>query len=50
LRGYRSNISVHLLPVFGPMAVEDVTGAAIERWMAGFAGSACTRNKLLIHT
>jgi integrase len=48
LRGYRSAISVHLLPVFGSMAVEDVTGATIERWMAGFAGSARSRNKLLI--
>jgi integrase len=48
LRGYRSAISVHLLPAFGPMAVEDVTVEAIERWMAGFAGSARSRNKLLI--
>jgi integrase len=48
LRGYRSAISVHLLPAFGSMAVEDVTVEAIERWMAGFAGSARSRNKLLI--
>jgi integrase len=48
LRGYRSAISVHLLPAFGPIAVEDVTVEAIERWMAGFAGSARSRNKLLI--
>jgi integrase len=48
LRGYRSAISVHLLPAFGPMAVEDLTAGAIERWMAGFAGSARSRNKLLI--
>ncbi|MEA2214367.1 MAG: hypothetical protein QOF83_4315 [Solirubrobacteraceae bacterium] len=48
LRGYRSAISVHLLPVFGPMPVEDVTVGAIERWMAGFGGSARSRNKLLI--
>ena len=48
LRGYRSAVGVHLLPAFGSMAVEDVTGAAIERWMAGFGGSARTRNKLLI--
>jgi integrase len=48
LRGYRSAMSVHLLPAFGSMAVEDVTGAEIERWRAGFAGSARTRNKLLI--
>jgi integrase len=48
LRGYRSAISVHLLPAFGPTAVEDVTVEAIERWMVGFAGSARSRNKLLI--
>lgn len=30
------------------MAVEDVTVEAIERWMAGFGGSARSRNELLI--
>ncbi|MEO6859728.1 MAG: tyrosine-type recombinase/integrase [Solirubrobacteraceae bacterium] len=48
LRGYRSAIEAHLLPAFGEMAVEDVTTEAIERWLAGFDGSAATRNKLLI--
>ncbi len=48
VRGYRSAIEAHLLPAFGSMAVEDVTTEAIERWMAGFEGSARSRNKLLI--
>ncbi len=48
LRGYRSAIEVHLLPAFGSRAVEEVTPEAIERWIAGFAGSVATRNKLLI--
>jgi integrase len=48
IRGYRSAISAHLIPAFGPTPVEDVTTQAIERWIAGFAGSVRTRNKLLI--
>jgi integrase len=48
IRGYRSAISAHLIPEFGPTPVEDVTTQAIERWIAGFAGSVRTRNKLLI--
>jgi len=48
LRGYRSAIGAHLLPAFGAMPVEAVTTQEIERWLAGFAGSARTRNKLLI--
>ena len=48
LRGYRSAIGAHLLPAFGELAVEDVTTAAIEQWLAGFGGSVRTRNKLLI--
>ena len=48
LRGYRSAIGAHLLPAFGSKAVEDVTTAVIERWIAGFDGSTQTRNKLLI--
>jgi integrase len=48
VRGYRSTIEAHLLPVFGAMPVEDVTTEAIERWMAGFEGSPRSRNKLLI--
>jgi integrase len=48
VRGYRSAIEAHLLPVFGAVPVEDVTTAAIEGWMAGFTGSPRSRNKLLI--
>ena len=48
IRGYRSTIEAHLLPAFGELPVENITTAAIERWIAGFAGSARTRNKLLI--
>jgi hypothetical protein len=48
LRGYRSAIQAHLLPAFGSLALEDVTTAAVERWVAGFGGSIRTRNKLLI--
>lgn len=48
LRGYRSAISAHLLPAFGPLAVEDVSAETLEHWLGGFEGSARTRNKLLI--
>ena len=48
VRGYRSAIDAHLLPVFGPKPVEDITTEAIERWMASFEGSPRSRNKLLI--
>ena len=48
LRGYRSTIQVHLLPAFGTMALEEVTPAAIESWLAIGAGSPRSRNKVLI--
>src|SRR3954452_4833592 len=48
VRGYRSAIEAHLLPVFGALAVEDVTTEVIESWMAGYEGSPRSRNKLLI--
>jgi integrase len=50
VRGYRSAIDAHLLPAFGSLALEDVTTEAIERWLAGYEGSARSRNKLLIET
>jgi hypothetical protein len=31
IRGYRNAINVHLLPVFGPMALEDITVGEVER-------------------
>jgi integrase len=48
LRGYRSTIGVHLLPAFGELRVEAVTTPVIEAWLAGFEGSARSRNKVLI--
>jgi integrase len=48
VRGYRSAIDAHVLPAFGSLALEDVTTEAIERWLAGFEGSARSRDKLLI--
>ena len=32
IRDYRSALDKYLLPHFGPMAIEAVTGVAIERW------------------
>jgi len=48
VRGYRSAIDAHLLPAFGPLPLDDVTTEAIERWLAGYEGSARSRNKLVI--
>ncbi|HEX3830701.1 MAG TPA: tyrosine-type recombinase/integrase [Solirubrobacteraceae bacterium] len=48
VRSYRSAITAHLLPAFGQLPIEDVSAEVIERWLAGFEGSARTRNKLLI--
>jgi integrase len=48
VQGYRSALNAHLLPAFGDMPLEKVTTAAIEKWVAAFAGSPRTRNKLLI--
>jgi integrase len=48
VRGYRSAIEAHLLPVFGSMPIEAVTTEEIERWIAGYGGSFRSRNKLLI--
>jgi integrase len=46
--GYGSALNEHLLPAFGEMPVESITTEVIERWIAGFEGSARSRNKLLI--
>src|SRR5205085_5725495 len=48
VRGYRSAIEAHLLPAFGAKPVESVTTSDIERWIATVAGSARTRNKLVV--
>ena len=48
VNGYRSVLESHLLPAFGDLPVEQVTTVRIERWIAGFTGSARTKNKVLI--
>jgi integrase len=55
VRGYRSAIQAHLLPVFGSLALEDVTVQEIERWRSGMSGarqqrelSNKTKNNLLV--
>jgi integrase len=55
VRGYRSAIQAHLLPVFGSLALEDVTVQEIERWRSGMLGarqqrelSNKTKNNLLV--
>ena len=50
IRDYRSTIRAHLLPAFGPMRVEDIDAATIERWRAALPQtlSPRTKNKLLI--
>src|SRR3954452_8863352 len=47
VRGYRSAIEAHLLPVFGSKPVESVTTSDIERWIATVDRSRRTRNKLI---
>jgi Phage integrase, N-terminal SAM-like domain len=39
IRNYRNAIDVHLLPVFGAMAVEDVSVREVERWRAGMSSA-----------
>ncbi len=55
LRNYRNAINVHLLPVFGEMALEDITSRQVERWRAGMSSSReqrelsnKTKNNLLV--
>jgi integrase len=48
VRGYRSAIEAHLLPVFGSKPVESVTTSDIERWIATVDRSPRTRNKLIV--
>ena len=55
LRNYRNAISVHLVPVFGEMALEEITVQEIERWRAGMSSarqqrelSNKTKNNLLV--
>jgi integrase len=55
IRNYRNAIKVHLLPVFGSLALEDVTVQEIERWRSGMSSarqerelSNKTKNNLLV--
>ena len=55
IRNYRNAISVHLLPVFGEMTLEDITVQEIEQWRAGMSSarqqrelSNKTKNNLLV--
>jgi len=47
LRSYRSSLEAHLLPVFGELALHEITPAHIERWRAELTASPRTKNKLL---
>jgi integrase len=46
VRGYRNTISVHLLPAFGSMKLEEITVQEIERWRAGMTGVRTGRREL----
>ena len=55
LRNYRNAIKIHLLPVFGEMALEAITVREIERWRAGMSSARTqrelsnkTKNNLLV--
>lgn len=43
IRGYRSVMNAHLLPVFGQMRIEDITVREIERWRSGMTGTRAQR-------
>jgi integrase len=55
VRNYRNAIRVHLLPVFGSMALDEITVQEIERWRAGMTSARVqrelsnkTKNNLLV--
>ncbi len=55
LRNYRNAIKIHLLPVFGEMALEDISMREIDRWRAGLSSARMqralsnkTKNNLLV--
>lgn len=48
LRNYRCSVNVQLIPVFGDMALRDITPQHIERWRATLTTAPRTRNKLLV--
>jgi integrase len=45
---YRQVLDAYLRPAFGPMAVHDVSAAAIERWHAGFRRSRTAEKVLMV--
>jgi integrase len=47
LRDYRSAVTVHLLPAFGELPVEDITTEMVESWKLGLEMSNTTKIKLL---
>jgi integrase len=47
MRGYRSSVEGRLIPVFGEMALADITALHIERWRATLPVSPRMKNKLL---
>ena len=54
LTDYRSIISAHLVPAFGPLRLEEITTERVERWFSGLASangsplSNRTKNKPLV--
>jgi integrase len=48
IASYQTIVRYHLLPEFGELAVEAITPAMIERWLASVEGSANTRRKALV--
>jgi len=48
VQGYRWIIDAQILPAFGGMALEEVTGEHVERWLAGMERKASTRTKALV--
>src|SRR5262245_50882780 len=45
LRDYRSTITAHLLPAFGPERLEDITTEQVEAWSAKLAASGRMNNR-----
>ena len=48
VEGYASIVRPQLLPTFGAMAIESITPAAIERWLASLEQASSSRTKSLV--
>lgn len=46
--GYASIVRTHLLPAFGSLAIESITAATVDAWLATTAGSMSSRRKSLV--